>query len=45
VKTMDSRRDDLIKKYQGRAQAEGVDPLGYYMRPWVMAASGAAAGG
>ncbi len=25
---------DLIKKYQGRAQAEGVDPLGYYMAPW-----------
>jgi branched-chain amino acid transport system substrate-binding protein len=25
---------DLIKKYQARAQAEGVDPLGYYMAPW-----------
>jgi branched-chain amino acid transport system substrate-binding protein len=25
---------DLIKKYQSRAQAEGVDPLGYYMVPW-----------
>jgi branched-chain amino acid transport system substrate-binding protein len=24
---------DLIKKYQARAQAEGVDPLGYYMAP------------
>ena len=26
--------DDVIKKYQARAQAEGVDPLGYYMAPW-----------
>jgi branched-chain amino acid transport system substrate-binding protein len=26
--------DDLMKKYQARAQAEGVDPLGYYMAPW-----------
>jgi branched-chain amino acid transport system substrate-binding protein len=25
---------DLIQKYQARAQAEGVDPLGYYMAPW-----------
>jgi branched-chain amino acid transport system substrate-binding protein len=25
---------DLMKKYQSRAQAEGVDPLGYYMAPW-----------
>jgi branched-chain amino acid transport system substrate-binding protein len=24
---------DLIKKYQARAAAEGVDPLGYYMAP------------
>jgi branched-chain amino acid transport system substrate-binding protein len=24
---------DLIKKYQARAGAEGVDPLGYYMAP------------
>jgi branched-chain amino acid transport system substrate-binding protein len=24
----------LIKKYQARAQAEGVDTLGYYMAPW-----------
>jgi len=24
---------DLIKKYQARAQAEGVDALGYYMAP------------
>jgi branched-chain amino acid transport system substrate-binding protein len=26
--------DALIKKYQARAQAEGVDALGYYMAPW-----------
>jgi branched-chain amino acid transport system substrate-binding protein len=26
--------DDLIKRYQARAGAEGVDPLGYYMAPW-----------
>jgi branched-chain amino acid transport system substrate-binding protein len=25
---------DLIKRYQSRAGAEGVDPLGYYMAPW-----------
>jgi branched-chain amino acid transport system substrate-binding protein len=25
---------DLMKKYQARATAEGVDPLGYYMAPW-----------
>ena len=25
---------ELIKKYQGRAAQEGVDPLGYYMAPW-----------
>jgi branched-chain amino acid transport system substrate-binding protein len=25
---------DLMKKYQAKAQAEGVDPLGYYMAPW-----------
>jgi branched-chain amino acid transport system substrate-binding protein len=24
----------LIEKYQMRAQAEGVDTLGYYMAPW-----------
>jgi branched-chain amino acid transport system substrate-binding protein len=28
---------DLIKKYQARAAAEGVDPLGYYMPPWAYA--------
>jgi branched-chain amino acid transport system substrate-binding protein len=26
--------DALIKKYQARAPAEGVDALGYYMAPW-----------
>ncbi len=26
--------NDLMKKYQERAKAEGVDPLGYYMAPW-----------
>ena len=26
--------DALIKRYQARAQAEGVDALGYYMAPW-----------
>jgi branched-chain amino acid transport system substrate-binding protein len=25
---------DLMKKYQAKAGAEGVDPLGYYMAPW-----------
>ena len=25
---------DLIKRYQAKAGAEGVDPLGYYMAPW-----------
>jgi branched-chain amino acid transport system substrate-binding protein len=25
---------DLIARYQTRAGAEGVDPLGYYMAPW-----------
>ncbi len=25
---------DLLKKYQERAKAEGVDPLGYYIAPW-----------
>jgi branched-chain amino acid transport system substrate-binding protein len=25
---------DMMKKYQARAAAEGVDPLGYYMAPW-----------
>ena len=27
--------ENLLKKYQARAQAEGVDPLGYYMAPWA----------
>jgi branched-chain amino acid transport system substrate-binding protein len=25
---------EFIKKYQARAQGEGVDPLGYYIAPW-----------
>jgi branched-chain amino acid transport system substrate-binding protein len=25
---------DLMTRYQARAAAEGVDPLGYYMAPW-----------
>jgi branched-chain amino acid transport system substrate-binding protein len=25
---------ELMKKYQARAPAEGVDPLGYYTAPW-----------
>ena len=29
--------DELMKRYQARAQAEGVDPLGYYMAPWAYA--------
>jgi branched-chain amino acid transport system substrate-binding protein len=29
--------NDLIRKYQARAQAEGVDALGYYMPPWAYA--------
>jgi branched-chain amino acid transport system substrate-binding protein len=28
---------DLMKKYQARAAAEGVDPLGYYMAPQAYA--------
>jgi branched-chain amino acid transport system substrate-binding protein len=28
---------DLLKKYQARASAEGVDPLGYYMPVWAYA--------
>jgi branched-chain amino acid transport system substrate-binding protein len=28
---------DLISRYQARAVAEGVDPLGYYMPPWAYA--------
>src|SRR5262245_15248902 len=26
--------DDLMRKYQARAAAEGLDALGYYMAPW-----------
>jgi branched-chain amino acid transport system substrate-binding protein len=29
--------DDLMKKYQAKAAAEGVDALGYYMAPWAYA--------
>ena len=29
--------DELMKKYQSRAGAEGVDPLGYYMAPQAYA--------
>jgi branched-chain amino acid transport system substrate-binding protein len=29
--------DELMAAYQSRAQAEGVDPLGYYMAPWAYA--------
>jgi branched-chain amino acid transport system substrate-binding protein len=28
---------DLLKKYQARAAAEGIDPLGYYMPVWAYA--------
>jgi branched-chain amino acid transport system substrate-binding protein len=28
---------DLISRYQARAAAEGIDPLGYYMPPWAYA--------
>jgi branched-chain amino acid transport system substrate-binding protein len=28
---------DLLKKYQARAAADGVDPLGYYMPVWAYA--------
>jgi branched-chain amino acid transport system substrate-binding protein len=36
-KMMFSGVEDLIKKYQARASAEGVDLLGYYMAPWAYA--------
>jgi len=29
--------DDFLKKYQARAAAEGVDPLGYYLPPFAYA--------
>ena len=28
---------DLVSRYQAKAGAEGVDPLGYYMPPWAYA--------
>jgi branched-chain amino acid transport system substrate-binding protein len=33
-KLMSAGVEDLLKTYQSRAQAEGVDALGYYMAPW-----------
>jgi branched-chain amino acid transport system substrate-binding protein len=29
--------DEFLKKYQARAEKEGVDPLGYYLPPWAYA--------
>ena len=37
VPKCNSRVTDLISRYQARAAAEGVDPLGYYMPPWAYA--------
>ncbi len=28
---------DFLSKYQARAKAEGVDPIGYYVAPWAYA--------
>jgi branched-chain amino acid transport system substrate-binding protein len=28
---------DFLSKYQARAEAEGVDPIGYYVAPWAYA--------
>jgi branched-chain amino acid transport system substrate-binding protein len=28
---------DFLKRYQAKAQAEGVDPLGYFLPPWAYA--------
>jgi branched-chain amino acid transport system substrate-binding protein len=28
---------DFLGRYQGKAQAEGVDPLGYFLPPWAYA--------
>jgi branched-chain amino acid transport system substrate-binding protein len=33
-KMLNAGNEELIKKYQAKAPAEGVDPLGYYMAPW-----------
>jgi branched-chain amino acid transport system substrate-binding protein len=39
VKTMESPLiNEVIQKYQAKAAAEGVDPLGYYIPPWAYAA-------
>jgi len=27
--------NDVIKRYQAKAQGQGVDPFGYYMAPWA----------
>jgi branched-chain amino acid transport system substrate-binding protein len=36
AKTMESPGvTEFVKKYQSRAAAEGVDPLGYYTAPWA----------
>jgi len=35
-----ARAADFFKKYQGRAGAEGVDPLGYYLGGWGYAYAG-----
>ena len=29
--------EELLKKYQAKAPAAGIDPLGYYMAPWAYA--------
>src|ERR1044071_2098004 len=29
--------DEFLKKYQARAEKEGVDPLGHYLPPWAYA--------
>jgi len=35
VKAMETPdMSNFLKRYQARAQAEGVDPLGYYIAPW-----------
>ena len=39
AKTMESQLiNEVIQKYQAKAAAEGVDPLGYYIPPWAYAA-------
>jgi len=36
-KTMFPGLESVLKRYQARAEKEGVDPLGYYMVPWSYA--------